>query len=108
MSGERTRGPSQAGPSELRSRGPARSLAGFLRAVTLLSVFKSVSANLLAAGRSRRSRSNLRVLGQFFLVLANQLLGVVRAVERLAFGVVSRTGMVPTNDEMGATEVLSN
>jgi Trk K+ transport system NAD-binding subunit len=55
-------------------------------------VFKSVSANLLAAGRNRRSRRNLRTLGQFVLVLA----GMITAYSVLFHALMLREGQEHT------------
>ena len=41
-------------------------------------------------------------------MLPQQLLGVVRAVERLALRVVARTGVVAADDEVGAAVVLAD
>lgn len=43
---------------------------------------------------------------QLALVLLDSVLGIIRAVEVLALGVLTGTGMVTTNDEVGRTMVL--
>lgn len=42
------------------------------------------------------------------MILRNELLRIVRAVEILPSGVLTRPSVVTTNDEMGGTKVLAN
>ena len=45
---------------------------------------------------------------EFFLVLAQQVLGVIRTVERLPMRIAAGTGVVTPHDEMGAPVVFSD
>src|ERR1035437_3395759 len=41
-------------------------------------------------------------------MLLEQFLGLIRAIERLAVAILSRTGMVAADDEVRATVILAN
>ena len=97
---------------------PARDVATFVEAIAQLGAGKVEDAGILRHFVSREifilvlevDHHLERHQGDadFLFVFREELLGFVRSVERLAVGILARTGMVAADDEVGAAVVFAN